>query len=50
MGSGLADKGLSPVSATCQLRKVTAMLRALFSSSDNENCKFTIPLTIVRVT
>lgn len=33
------DEGLSPVSGTYQLRAVTAVLRALFSSSENENCE-----------
>lgn len=48
--SGLGNKGLSPGSATYQLRKVAAALRASVSSSVHESCKLTTPLTIVRVT
>lgn len=49
-GSGLVDRGLSPGSAAYQLRKVTAALRASFSSSVSAGCQVTTPLTVVRVT
>lgn len=41
MGSGLVDEDWSPGSAARQLRRVTAALRASFSSSVKDICELT---------